>query len=447
MPYGIVDTAQNNMTRPYGGINPFAPAGITDMTRQGWATGLQGQGMQMPGAQAYAGNMEAQAGQSANAYNNWMSGGQFSGNPNMTSATNVAGGAYNQPGFSRGMSLAGQAPNRGGFGQAAGMIGNTMSNYGGGWSGGMADTINQTGASFNPFNPMVGQMAGAANQQLGRDFRQNVMPELNRAAGAAGPGAYGGTRAGVAQGVREQGLADAMQRQTTDLYGGAYEAGLGRYVQDRGQTLGATNAAMQTGGQLGMQGAQQRANIANMKGGLMNQSAGIMGNIANMQGGLQNQSAGVIGDLGKYSLGQRNNMFQFGHGQMLPQGVQNQYQASQAPGQVLQGMGNAMGGIGGMQQGSNQQNIDWMNQRYNAQQGYPDRRLANYGNAANPYLRPGNVPEQQAGQRVPSDPWGAAVGGGMAGYGAYDAWNRGQQPGNYTTGGQTYTPDQYRTWM
>ncbi len=364
MPYGIVNTAQNNLTRPYGGTNPFAPAGINPMTRQGWTTGLQGMAAQLPGAQQYASGMAGQGAQSAQAFNRGMGSGQFGMNPAM------------QAGL--------------------GAVGSTLANYGGGWNSGMANQINQTGASFNPWNPMLGSMASQANAQLGRDFRQNTMPALNRAAGGAGPGAYGGTRAGVAQGVREQGLADAMQRQTTNIYGQGYESGLGRYVQDRGQTLSATGNALNRGGQLGMQGAQ------------------------------------MYGNIGMGSLGQQNEMFRFGHGSMLPQGLTNAYNASQAPGNVMRGLGNAMVGIGGAQQGANQQTINWMNQRYNHAQNYPDQRLQTYANVTNPYLQPGNTPARQAPQQTPGNPMGSAIGGAMVGADLYNQYRNprgGSAPG------------------
>lgn len=428
MPVGIVETAENNLTRPYGGVNPFGPAGFTDTTRQGWATQLGGIGGQMPNAQAYAANMGGQAGQSAGAFNQGMASGQFSGNPYMGGAANLNYGAPNVAGWDQARMLAGNAPNRPGFGRSAGMVNNTMDQYGGGWSSGLANTVNQTGASFNPWNPMLGQMAGAANAQLGKDFRQNTMPQLNKDLVGAGPGAYGGTRAGVAQGMREQSLADAMQRQTTGIFGSGYEAGLGRYVSDRANTLSTVNNAMQTGGNLGMAAAQQYGNLGQMRGQLMNESARNIGNFANQRGGVMNESARNLGNMGLTSMGANNEMFRFGHGSLLPQGIRNTYQAGQAPGQVQQNYGRAMTGIGGIQQQQNQNNLDWMNNRYNAQQSYPDTRLNNYAGMIGPYMQPGQVQPQQVGQVAPAtNPWSTGLGGAMAGYGAYDAY-RSSQP-------------------
>ena len=390
---GIVDTAHQNMTRDYQPIDPFAPAGMTDMTRTGFMAGLQGHGGLYNAGQQYSGNMDQRVGDFRNQYNNWMSGGMFSGNPNMDRAVDTAGRAPNDP-F---------------FGQAAHMGNRTMDQYGGGWSGSMANQINQTGASFDPFNnPALGQSISAANQRLGRDFNQSVMPELNRAAVSAGPGAYGGTRAGVAQGIREQGLADAMQKQTTDMSSQGYAEGLNRYVQDRGQTLGATNRAMEFGGNLGMQ------------------NAGLMAELANSRAGHANTAAQTIGDMGKFSLNQRNDMWRFGQDRQTDN-IRQQWEANRAPGLAGVDMGNAMQDFGNRQQTDNQATLDWMNRRANHANNYQDERLQKYSNLVNPYLEPGKVAPQQVGQ--PANTYGDVAGGALAGYGAYDAWNRSRNPG------------------
>ena len=234
--YGLANTATNLMNRPYGGVSPIGPAGMTDMQRQGMMTQLQGMGSQYQPAQQYAQSMGNLAQQSAGSFNRGMSTGGFGWNPQMQSAYNMAGASaqpnalqgagalstvagmnpqlynsaqqgfanatnqpgfgqggnmlnnasgiaansMNQPGFAQANAQAGNAMNQPGFGLAANAVGGTLGSYGGGYSTGMADTINTTGASFDPYkNPALLQSVGAANRALGRDFNQSVMPAMN----------------------------------------------------------------------------------------------------------------------------------------------------------------------------------------------------------------------------------------------------------------------------
>ena len=387
-PYGVLPTASGLMDQPMMPQSPFGPAGITDAQKFGWLTQLQGLGQQMPATQQYANNMGNLANQATNTYNQ----GGFGWNPYMGGAYGMAQGAPNQPGF----------------GAAANAAGNTLGRYGGGWSGQMANTINQTGASFNPMNQYLTGMVGEANKQLGRDFNQQVMPAMNRAAIASGSGGYGGTRAGVAQGVREQGLADAMQRQTTQMLGQGYEAGLGRYVQDRGNTLATTLGALSQGGQLGMQGAQ------------------LFGNLANMQGGLANQAAGTMGQLGTSSQQMNNAMFN-----QLPGFLGGAFEAGRAPGQLTGQFGGMLGDIGAGQQGQNQRMLDWYNQQYNGMQQMPWDRAGQYAGMISPWTMPGNI--GAVNSQTPVSPLGGALTGAGLGFGWANQY--GNQPQTPTAPG------------
>lgn len=459
MAVGYSNTAQALMQRPYGGQSPIGPAGQTDLTRQGQLTSLGGMANQYGVAQQNAQNAQGLSQGIMQDFDQRMQGGQFGWNPAMQSGYNMAGasagpnqytGAANHANwagmnpnrYNQAQGLYGQSAYQPGFGLAGGMVGNTMQNYGGGYSQGMANTINQTGASFDPFNnPALLNSISQANDTLGRDFRQNVMPQFNRAATGAGPGAYGGTRAGVAQGIREQGLADAMAKQTGDMLSQGYEAGLNRYVQDRGQTVNATLDAMRTGGTLGMQGAQMMGNLANMRGNMQQGAAsglaGIAGNqsqaalqagqnfgsLSAQQQDAMRQAGQVQGGLGSSGLGQQNDMYRTGMSQM-PALQQYGFNAAMQPGQIQQQMGGAMQGYGGQQQAHNQNVSNWYNQQYNAAQGYPDQRFGNYSAQMTPFLSAGGVTPAQA---VPNY-MNSALGGASAGYGLYNAYNQQNTP-------------------
>jgi len=271
-------------------------------------------------------------------------------------------------------------------GNAGGMIGNELAR--GGWDQGLANRINQTGGSFDPYNnPALMQSIAAGNQELIRQFNQGVMPQMNQQFNAAGPGAYGGTRAGVAEGIARQGLTDAISKQTSDRLAQGYESGLNRYVTDRGNTL---NTALGAGSQY-------------------------------------------------------NDMFRFGFN-ALPQIYQQAWQAGMAPGQVTQNYGQALGTFGGMQQQNNQNQINWGNQQWNAAMDAPYNTMTRFAALANPYLQPANT----GGQFAPQQPSTAqnVLGGAMTGYGIYDQWRQGQGGGGYTGGmpNDVYNAARGQTW-
>lgn len=472
MPTGLLSSAQNLLNQPYGGYSPIGPAGITDLQRQGQLTSLGGIASQANPAQQYAQNAGQMSNWFTQNFNQGMNSGGFGWNPQMQQSVDLsqqaAGGnpftnAANRQNWSAldpsmygaSNSMYGQSTNQPMLNQAGGQVGSTLNNFGGGYSTDMADTINTTGASFNPMNPYLQGHIAQANQQLGRDFNQQVMPQMDSAATASGVGGYGGARAGVAQGIREQGLADAMQRQTTDMMNQGYESGLNRYVQDRGQTVSATLDAMRTGGSLGMQGAQTLGNLGQMQGALQqNAASGYGTNAANMasnrlnaaqtSAGLSGQqqnaqlgAASQIGGLGQYGLGQQNNMYQAGM-TGLPNLQSHAYNAGMAPGNVQQNLGNAMQGYGQQQQAQNQNVSNWYNSQFNAAQQYPQQQFGQYANTVNPYLQAGG---QQPGAPVQGNPFTAGIGGAMAGYGAYNSWQNSQSSPNPYQGQPGFNPN------
>lgn len=85
--------------------------------------------------------------------------------------------------------------------------------------------------------------------------------------------------------------------------------------------------------------------------------------------------------------------------------------------------------------------------QYQQDASQPAANAQAYSAFLNPYFNPGGG-FQSNYQAAPSAIGGAlqgALGGGMVGNWVSNAFN--QSPGNYTTGGVTYTPDQYKTWM
>ena len=352
MPYALGPTSNSLLNQPYGGTSPFAPAGTPDLTRQGWATQLQG----LAGQQATA--------------NQW---------------SNTLGG-YN-PGIGVGGAQLGQ-----GGGQPLGLA--------------TPEQVQGIGASFNPMNPYLRGEIGAANKQITDQFDQYTMPEMNRNLAGAGSGAYGGTRAGITQGLATQGMMDAVQQNTTDMTSRGYNEGLNRYVQDRASSLGALNT--------------ERGQYRNAFGQYRGQDVAHAGNIMGAQAGNNaNQLQAMMA---------ASNLAQQGAGY----GTQ---------------MGTHMAGFGNQQQGQNQRVQDWYNSQYNHAQGYPGQQFGQWTNNMQQVTGPGvqGGMQQNVQGTTPNmtNPVMGAVGGGMAGYGAYNSFAGQPNNNNY----QGYTPNQYRTWM
>ena len=104
------------------------------------------------------------------------------------------------------------------------------------------DQINQIGASFDPYNnPALDEAVQRANQALSRDFYQGEY--FQTGLDALGAGQYGEPAHGVARGIGLGRLADAMSRQTADMYQQGYDTGIRSYVSDRANTLQAQTEA------------------------------------------------------------------------------------------------------------------------------------------------------------------------------------------------------------
>lgn len=423
--YGLGSTATNLLTAPYGGISPVGPAGQTDLSRQGDYTTLAGIASQYAPSQQYAQQAGQYAGQFGQDFMSRMNNNGFGANPMMNQAFGLAGSAVpgNQYTGAAG-NLYRQASHQPAFGAGLSMLGNSLNASNGGYSTGLADTINTTGASFDPYNnPALADSISEANDMLGRDFRQNVMPTMDRAAIGSGVGGYGGARAGVAQGMREQSLADSMSKQTADMMSAGYESGLNRYVGDRANTVNATVGALDNYSNLGLSAAGTAANIGNMQGNLNLGAGQGLGDLSGQQRDAALQASQIQSGLGQYGLGQNNSMYQYGTG-MMPDLQDRAYQGALQPGQTMQQLGGAMSGMGQQQQANNQAVADWYNSQYNAAQAYPQQNMTNYVNQMGSILTPSGT--QQAQPMAPS-PIQGMVQGGTLGYGLANAWNQGNQ--------------------
>lgn len=96
--------------------------------------------------------------------------------------------------------------------------------------------INNIGGSFDPWNnPALDRAVQKANEAVVRDFDQRVTPGVT--SNAISRGGMGSNRHGIQQGIAEQGLADALAKQTAGMYASGFDSGMNRYVSDRSNTL------------------------------------------------------------------------------------------------------------------------------------------------------------------------------------------------------------------
>lgn len=84
--------------------------------------------------------------------------------------------------------------------------------------------MTQLGAADVANNPYVSGMADALTSRVNRNFNENLLPGITT--GAVGMGGFG-TRDAVAQGVAAGQTSDVLSEHLANLYGGAYNTGLG----------------------------------------------------------------------------------------------------------------------------------------------------------------------------------------------------------------------------
>ena len=91
-------------------------------------------------------------------------------------------------------------------------------------------------------NPAVQAQAGAIQTRLSRNLAENILPGIR--GGAATLGTLGSTRQGIGEALAGRGTQEALGSALADLYGGAYQAGLGAETARYGAGLGAASSAM-----------------------------------------------------------------------------------------------------------------------------------------------------------------------------------------------------------
>ena len=123
------------------------------------------------------------------------------------------------------------------------------------------NNLNAAGAYSN--NPDLSGMVDASMRDARRQVYEQALPEMNRAAAATGN--MNSSRAGVAQGVLERGLAEKAMDVSSQMRGAAWQDGLGRAQQDFQARAGIYGAMGQQGSslaQLGTNASQTGVNMA-----------------------------------------------------------------------------------------------------------------------------------------------------------------------------------------
>ena len=91
-------------------------------------------------------------------------------------------------------------------------------------------------------NPYLQQNISDANSLIARDFNEQIMPQLR--GGAQSAGQYDSSKYGVAMGQAAGRAADAMARNTNQMYNNAYNTGLNAMATGVGQSPTALKAGM-----------------------------------------------------------------------------------------------------------------------------------------------------------------------------------------------------------
>ncbi len=157
----------------------------------------------------------------------------------------------------------------------AGTAMNTASNI----AGGAAPQANMmTMDQLNQYQPMINQMVDASTRQGMRTYNEQFAPQLNAA--AAGSGNLNSSRAGIAQGVAQRGIAENAQNVGANAVNNLF---------NQGNSMNMANANLQ------LNSNAQQLNAANMLGGMAQTGAGLQAQAdALREGGFQtNLNAGT----------------------------------------------------------------------------------------------------------------------------------------------------------
>lgn len=131
---------------------------------------------------------------------------------------------------------------------------------------------------LNQYQPMINQMVDASTRQGMRTYNEQFAPQLNAA--AAGSGNLGSSRAGIAQGVAQRGIAENAQNVGANAMNNLF---------NQGNSMNMANANLQ------LNSNAQQLNAANMLGGMAQTGAGLQAQADGLrEAGLQtNLNAGT----------------------------------------------------------------------------------------------------------------------------------------------------------
>lgn len=156
---------------------------------------------------------------------------------------------------------------------------------------------------INSYAPMIDQMVNSATQQGMRTYNEQFMPQLNAA--AAGSGNMGSSRAGIAQGVAQRGIAENAMNVGANAVNNLFNQGNNMNLANAnlelntmGQNLNAANAMAGMG--LAGAGLQAQADQLTQSGLNTNLAAGDI-----MQQDSQNQ---INADMDEYNYNQTSDM-------------------------------------------------------------------------------------------------------------------------------------------
>lgn len=131
---------------------------------------------------------------------------------------------------------------------------------------------------LNQYQPMINQMVDASTRQGMRTYNEQFAPQLNAA--AAGSGNLNSSRAGIAQGVAQRGIAENAQNVGANAMNNLF---------NQGNSMNMANANLQ------LNSNAQQLNAANILGGMAQTGAGLQAQADSLrEAGLQtNLNAGT----------------------------------------------------------------------------------------------------------------------------------------------------------
>ena len=195
---------------------------------------------------------------------------------------------------------------------------NAMNNIGQQFAGGAAPAMNaamsvagaaapqanmMTMDQLNQYQPMINQMVDASTRQGMRTYNEQFNPQLNAAAAASGN--LGSSRAGIAQGIAQRGIAENAQNVGAQAMNNLFNQG-------NNMNLANANLQLNTMGQ-NLNAANSLANMAQTGAGLQAQAdalteAGLQTNLNAGTAFQDMNQANIDADIQKYNYDQNKDM-------------------------------------------------------------------------------------------------------------------------------------------